>query len=48
MEMIRAHVPHYDIDHYLAADIERAKELVEAGSVSAFSPLAVFPKGAAG
>ncbi len=44
MELIRAHVPHYDIDHYLAADIERAQTLVEEGSVSAFSPLAIFPK----
>ncbi len=36
--LIRGHVPHYDIDHYLAADIETVTRLVETGQVAALCP----------
>ena len=36
--LVRSHVPHYDIDHYLAPDIERVTRLVESGQVAGLCP----------
>ncbi|MGC8481500.1 MAG: hypothetical protein ACP5PJ_08115, partial [Acidimicrobiales bacterium] len=40
LDFIRVHVPHYEIDHYLAADIEVIAQLVEDGKVAAHCPIA--------
>ena len=39
MREIRARVPHYDIDHYLAPDIASMTEAVNAGVIAAHAPL---------
>lgn len=40
--LVRAHVPHYDLDHYLAPDIARATELVRAGAIAEHAPLRIL------
>jgi histidine ammonia-lyase len=37
--LIRAHVPHYDLDRYFAPDIESIQALVENGAVAQLCPL---------
>ena len=39
VELIRTHVPHYDIDHYLAPDIQSVIELVSSGQIAAYAPI---------
>jgi histidine ammonia-lyase len=39
MALVRAHVPHYDLDRYFAPDIAVVKELVRQGAFAALSPL---------
>jgi histidine ammonia-lyase len=36
---LRDVVPHYDVDHFMAPDIEAATELVASGEIGAFAPL---------
>ena len=40
VELIRSKVPHYEIDHYLAPDIQNMIELVTAGKIAKHSPVA--------
>jgi histidine ammonia-lyase len=44
--LVRAHVPHYDLDRYFAPDIAAVKRLVQGGRFAALSPFA-FPSEAA-
>ncbi len=39
MSLVRAHVPHYDLDRYFAPDIAVIKDLVQQGAFAALSPL---------
>ena len=39
MSLVRAHVPHYDLDRYFAPDIAVVKGLVQQGAFAALSPL---------
>ncbi len=36
---VRRHVPHYELDHYLAPDIARASRLVRSGELGRYAPL---------
>jgi len=45
MALIRAHVPHYDLDRYFASDIGVMKALVQQGAFVAFSPFAFDSEG---
>jgi histidine ammonia-lyase len=38
MEVVRAEVPHYDLDRYFAPDIAAVTRLVQAGAIAAHSP----------
>ena len=40
MSLVRAHVPHYDLDRYFAPDIAVITDLVKQGAFAALSPLA--------
>ncbi|KMZ12725.1 Histidine ammonia-lyase [Candidatus Burkholderia humilis] len=40
MSTLRAHVPHYDLDHYFAPDIAAIATLVQAGEIAKHSPFA--------
>ncbi len=46
--LIRSKVPHYDIDHYLATDIEKVSELVVSGLVAELSGIDVPSGGSDG
>ena len=39
VSLIRSEVPHYDLDHYLAPDIQSVIDLVKSGKVAAHCPL---------
>jgi histidine ammonia-lyase len=39
MALVRAHVPHYDIDRWFAPDIAAVKALVQQGAFAAHAPL---------
>lgn len=39
IDRLRSVVPHYDVDHYMAPDIQAALELVEGGVLSSFCPI---------
>jgi histidine ammonia-lyase len=47
MALVRAHVRHYDLDHYFAPDIAVAQALVQRGAVADLAPFS-FPSLAAG
>jgi histidine ammonia-lyase len=38
MKTLRAHVPHYDLDHYFAPDIAAIATLVQQGAIARHSP----------
>ena len=38
MKTLRAHVPHYDLDHYFAPDIAAIATLVQEGAIARHSP----------
>ena len=40
MALVRAHVPHYDIDRHFAPDIAAVKALIQQGALAAHAPLA--------
>jgi len=40
MALLRAHVAHYDLDHYFAPDIAVAAGLVQRAEIAAHAPLA--------
>jgi histidine ammonia-lyase len=42
VDRIRSLVAHYDIDHYLAPDIQKIMDLVNSGAVADFCPLGVL------
>jgi len=43
LSCVRERVPHYDIDHYMAPDLEIAHELIARGIVAAFAPPVGLP-----
>ncbi|WP_298336124.1 histidine ammonia-lyase [Ferrimicrobium sp.] len=42
MDCLRQVVPHYDVDHFMAPDIQAALELVESGEIGTFCPVALL------
>lgn len=38
METVRAHVAHYELDHYFAPDIAAITKLVQDGTIAKHSP----------